>query len=164
MDPDEYLAWWDAVEAQARYGAKAAADAMAQYIYERTREETLGQQAHSPGAYYRAKPWAPPTRVSGALQRGMYWTPGNNGLRSRSYVGNAARHAKVLTEGCVLTPADSSHVGWKDTGRKDNPAGIWRHRSVEVTPHPFLEPTVEDAIDDGELQQAAIDAFREYDP
>ena len=164
MTPEQYLAWWDAVEAKARLGAKAAADAMARYIAERTANETLGQQVHSPGAYHRARPGAPPSRSSGSLQRGMYWTPGGNGLRSRSYAGNNARHARVMENGCVLTPTRKEHVGWKDTGRADNPSGWWRHRSVTLTPHPFLGPTVEDAIDDGELQQAAIDAFRPYDP
>jgi hypothetical protein len=30
--------------------------------------------------------------------------------------------------------------------------------------HPFLGPTTDDAIDDGELRRVAIEAFREYDP
>ncbi len=159
MTPEENLAQWLAIEARARLGAAAAANAMARYIAERTRDETLGQKAHAPGGYYRAKRGAPPTSASGSLARGMYWRhAAAGGLRATASAGNSARHGRVLEFGCVLTPTSGTHLGWKDTG------GIWRHRSVEVTEHPFLGPTTDDAIDDGELQRAAVEAFREYDP
>lgn len=158
ITPEENLALLIQIEARARLGAKAAADAMAKYIRDRVRDETLGQKAHAPGGYYKARPGAPPTSASGSLAKGMYWLPAAQGLRTSAYAGNEARHARVLEFGCVLTPTNGTHLGWKDTG------GIWRHRSVEVTPHPYLEPTVEDAIDDGGLQRAAIEGFEPYDP
>ena len=53
---------------------------------------------------------------------------------------------------------------WKDTGRKIP----WRHKRLpvdgEFPAHPFLGPTTDEAIDDGELQRIAVEAFREYDP
>jgi hypothetical protein len=49
-------------------------------------------------------------------------------------------------------------MGWKDSG------GIWRHRSVLMQEHPFLGPTTDDAIDDGDLFRVAIEAAIPFDP
>jgi hypothetical protein len=95
----------------------------------------------------------------------MYWTPASGELRATAYVGNNARHAKVLEfGGCVLRPTGGKTMKWKDTGRKTH----WHHTVLpvdgEFPAHPYLEPTTDEAIDDGELRQVAIDAFREFDP
>ena len=158
MTPEENLAYLEAVLAKAKLGASAAAEAMARYIAERVQNETL-QTVHAAGAYYKAKPGAPPTSASGRLARGMYSTPAAGGLRATAYAGNSAEHAKLLEfGGCVLKPTGGKVMHWVDSG------GSWYHASLPAPAHPFLGPTTEDAIDDGGLQQAAIDAFREYDP
>ena len=166
MTPEENLTQWLQIEALARLGAAAAAEAMAKYIAERTANDTLRRNKHASGVYHKARPGAPPAYSSGSLAKGMYWTPASGGLRASAYVGNSARHARLMEfGGCVLQPTDGKTMKWKDTGRKEP----WHHArlpsdSSEFPEHPFLGPTTDEAIDDGELQQVAIDAFREYDP
>ena len=164
MTPDENLAQWLQIEQTARLGAAAAAEAMAKYIADRTAYNTLRQNKHAPGMYHKARPGAPPASASGSLAKGMYWTPASGGLRSTSYVGNSAQHASLLEfGGCVLKPTSRKVMHWTDS------AGSWYHAALpmdrsEQPEHPFLEPTTDEAIDDGELRQVAIDAFRDYDP
>lgn len=159
MTPEENLALLLQIEARARLGAAAAANAMAKYIAERTADDTLRRNVHAPGAYHKARPGAPPSYASGSLARGMYWRSAAGGLRASAYAGNNARHAKLLEfGGCVLQPTKGKVMHWTDSG------GSWFHARLEAPAHPFLEPTVQEAIDDGSLRQVAIDAFRAYDP
>jgi hypothetical protein len=163
MTPEQNLEYWLQIEARARLGARAAAEAMARYIAERTAEDTLRRNRHAPGVYYKARPGAPPAYVSGSLAEGMYWTPASGGLRASASAGNSARHARLLEfGGCVLKPTSRKVMHWTDTG------GSWYHAALPVgddfPEHPFLGPTTDEAIDDGELQRIAVDAFREYDP
>ena len=165
MTPQENIAYLEAILAKARLGAAAAASAMAEYIADRVVTDTLTQTTHAPGAYHQARPGAPPATASGSLAKGMYWTPAAGELRATAYVGNNARHAKLLEHGgCVLTPTHGKTMTWKDTGRKT----AWRHTRLpvdgEFPAHPFLEPTIQEAIDDGSLLQVAIKAFLPYDP
>jgi len=165
MTLDEYIAWLEATIARMEPGAAAMADAMAQHLAERVADDTLRRNVHAPGAYHRAKPGSPPSYASGNLANAMYWTPASGGLRATAMVGNDDKRARVFEfGGCVLKPTSGTHMGWKDTGRSDNPSGIWRHRQVEGRAHPFLQPTVQEAIDDGSLQRVAIAAFMPYDP
>ena len=136
---------------------------MARYIAERVVNDTLQRMTHAPGAYYKARPGAPPATASGSLAKGMYWTPASGVLRATAYVGNSARHAKLLEfGGCVLKPTSGKVMHWTDTG------GSWYHARLPATgefpAHPFLAPTVQEAIDDGSLTAVAIAAFRPYDP
>jgi hypothetical protein len=164
---EENVAQLEAYMANARNGAAAVANAMARYIAERAAQDTLTRNKHAPGAYHRARPGAPPSYASGTLANAMFWTPASGDLRATAMVGNSEKRARVFEfggKGCVLKPTDGTHLGWKDTGRKDNPSGIWRHRQVEQPEHPFLGPTTDEAIDDGELRRVAIEAGRPYDP
>ncbi len=160
MSPDEYLQWWDAVEAKARGGAQAAAQAMADHVADRVRNDTLRRRRTGPGQYYRAKRGEPPAHGTGKLADSIYSTRASAGLRSRAYTGSSDKRARLFeVGGCVLKPGDGKLLHWKDSG------GWWSHPFLRVdTEHPFLRPTVEDAIDYGDLQRAAIDAFRPYDP
>jgi hypothetical protein len=167
MTMDEYIAWLEAAIARVDYGAAAAANAMAEYIADRTATDTLRRTTHAPGAYYKARPGAPPAYASGSLAKGMYWTPAaaSSGLRATAYAGNSAHHASLQEfGGCVLKPTSGKTMTWKDTGR-DTP---WRHKRLpvdgEFPAHPFLSTTVEEAIADGSLTQVAIKAFIPYDP
>jgi hypothetical protein len=161
----EYIAWLERVIARMELGAPAMADAMARYLAERTAEDTLRRVMHAPGTYYKARPGAPPAYVSGTLARSMFWTPAVSagGTRATAYVGNYARHAKLLEfGGCVLQPTRGKVMHWTDTG------GSWYHARLPVSgefpAHPFLQPTVQEAIDDGSLTRVAMAAFRPYDP
>jgi hypothetical protein len=163
VTPEENLAQWLQIEARARLGAAAAAEAMARYIAERVADDTLRRTHHAPGAYHKAAPGAPPATASGNLARSMYWTPASGGLRASAYAGNSARYARLLEfGGCVLTPTSGKVMHWTDTG------GSWYHARLpaggEYPEHPFLGPTTDEAIDDGELRRVAVEAFREYDP
>ena len=156
---EENLAEWIAIEERARRGAEAAADAMARYIAWRTAEDTLRRRRTSPGQYYKAVRGEPPAYGSGKLAESMYWEPASRGLRASAIAGSRDRRAALFEfGGCVLKPTSRSVMHWVDSG------GSWYHASLPAPAHPFLGPTTEDAIDDGGLQQAAIDAFREYDP
>jgi hypothetical protein len=160
ITPEENLALLIQIEARARLGAAAVAAAMAAYIAERVRSETLTRNSHAPGAYYKARPRAPPSSASGRLAKGMYsTTPASGGLRATAIAGNDAEHAKLLEfGGCVLRPTGGKVMHWTDSG------GSWFHAVLPGKEHPFLGPTTEEAIDDGELHRVAVDAFREYDP
>lgn len=159
ITPEANVAYLEAVLAKANLGAQAAAQAMADYIANRVANETLTQRINPPGTYYKARPGEPPSYGSGALARSMYSTPASGGLRSSAFAGSKDRRAHVFEFGsCILQPARGKHMGWKDSG------GVWRHRMVSMEEHPFLEPTTDDAIDDGELHRIARDAFRDYDP
>ena len=160
ISPEANVAYLEAVLAKAKLGAQATAQAMADYIADRVANETLTRRINPPGTYYKARPGEPPSYGSGTLARSMYSTRASGGdERASAEAGSEDKRAHVFEFGsCLLGPTRGKHMGWKDSG------GIWRHRSVLMERHPFLEPTTEDAIDDGELRRIAIDAFREYDP
>ena len=89
----------------------------------------------------------------------MYSTAASGGLRATAIAGNDAQHAKLLEfGGCVLKPTGGKVMHWTDSG------GSWYHSALPGKEHPFLGPTTEEAIDDGELHRIAVEAFREYDP
>ncbi len=152
------------IERRAQAGARAAAEAMARYIAERTARDTLTRTSHAPGEYWKAAAGAPPASASGNLASQMYWTRGSGGLRASASAGNRARQAKMLEHGCEpVTPSSMKVMHWVDSG------GSWYHarlpaRGDRMPAHPFLGPTVDEAIDDGGLRQAAIDGFEPYDP
>ena len=165
MTIDEYIAWLEASIANIDYGAAAMANAMAEHLADRIANDMLRRTVHSPGAYYKARPGAPPASASGTLAKSTFWTPSaaSAGMRATAYVGNSARHAKLLEfGGCVLKPTSGKVMHWTDS------RGSWFHAALpadrDFPEHPFLGPTTEEAIDDGELHRVAIDAFREYDP
>jgi hypothetical protein len=165
MTLDEYITWLEAAIDQMEPGAPAMANAMAEYIADRVANDTLTRTTHAPGAYFKSRPGAPPASASGNLAKSMFTRPASAGMRSTAYVGNNARYAKLLEHGeCVLTPTDGKTMKWKDTGRKT----AWHHKRLPVTgetpAHPFLEPTVQEAIDDGSLTRVAMAAFLPYDP
>ena len=81
----------------------------------------------------------------------MYSKPAYGGIRATAMVGNDSDYGRILEYGCVITPKNGVYLGWQDTGRPDNPSGIWRHRSVNLPPHPYLRPTTDEAIEDGSL-------------
>ena len=158
MTFEENIEAWEAIAAKARGGSAAAAAAMARYIAWRTARDTLTRSYHASGAWHRTRPGEPPARASGKLAKGMFATPASGGLRASASVGNRECYSRALEFGSVLEPMSSEYMHWKDSG------GPWYHEYLMMRPHPFLEPTVREAIDDGELQQVAIDAFRPYDP
>ena len=165
MTLDEYIAWLEAAIERIDYGAAAAANAMAEYIADRIENDMLRRSVHAPGAYYKARPGAPPASASGTLAKSTFWIPAasSRGLRATAYAGNSARHAKLLEfGGCVLQPTSGKVMHWTDS------RGSWYHARLpadeEFPAHPFLEPTIQEAIDDGSLLRVAIDAFIPYDP
>ena len=166
ITPEENVAALEAILVRAALGAAVAANAMAEYIADRVASDTLRRTTHAPGAYYKARPGAPPASASGTLAKSMYVRPASGGLRASAYAGNDARHARMLEfGGCVLKPRAGKTMKWKDTGRETH----WHHARLpadqdEFPAHPFIGPTTDEAIDDGELQRIAIEAFRDYDP
>jgi len=163
ITPEANIAYLEGVEALARQGAAAAANAMAKYIVERVALDTLTQNKHAPGAYHRARPGAPPSTASGKLAKAMFHTPASGELRASAIVGNEDKRARVLEfGGCVLRPTTKKVMHWVDSG------GSWFHHVLpmggEQPEHPFLGPTTDEAIDEGELRRVAIEEFRRYDP
>jgi hypothetical protein len=162
ITPEQNVAYLEAILAKAKLGAVATANAMAKYVSERTAADTLTRNRHAPGAYHVAKPGAPPSMASGSLAKAMFWTQASGGLRATAIVGNDDKRARMLEfGGCVLQPRGRRSVmHWTDSG------GSWFHAvlTTERNQHPFIGPTTDEAIDDGELRRIAIAAFREYDP
>jgi hypothetical protein len=99
--------------------------------------------------------------ASGKLANAMFWNPASQGLRATAVVGNTDKRARLLEfGGCVLKPTSRKVMHWVDSG------GSWFHAvlTVDDEGHPFIGPTTDEAIDDGELHRVARDAFRDYDP
>jgi hypothetical protein len=165
ITPEQNIADLEKIIARAAQGAAVAADAMARYIAERTALDTLTRKRLSPGQYHVARPGDPPAMMSGTLAGAMYTEPASGGLRASAIAGNDDKRARLFEYGGCVLKSDSGMLRWRDTGRPGNPGGFWSHWSLRVdVEHPFLGPTTDEAIDDGELQRVAIEAFREYDP
>lgn len=156
---------WRRIEALAALGAKAGAEAMARYLAERAANDTLQRTSHGVGEYWKAAPGAPPASASGNLASEMFYTRAQgSSTRATAIVGNRARYAKMLEFGChPVTPTRMKVMHWVDSG------GSWYHARLpadgsDMPAHPFLGPTIDEAIQDGELQRVAIEAFAKYDP
>jgi len=158
VTPEENIAYWRHVRDRASRGAAAAAEAMARYIAERTARDTLQRSSHAAGQYYKAEDGAPPASASGTLAGSMRYSRGSGALRARARVWNDAPHAKLLEWGCVVEPSQGAVMHWVDSG------GSWYHARLVVDAHPFLGPTLDEAVRDGGLRDAALEGFRPYDP
>lgn len=157
--PEENAQIWWVIVQKSKRGAAPTATGMAKYIAERTAKETLTRTSHPAGSWYRQRPGEPPAQASGNLARSMFYTPAHSGgLTATAYVGNSAEYSRILEYGCVIQPSSKEFSHWVDTG------GSWYHKFLISPPHPYLEPTVEEAIEDGGLWKAAIEAFIPYDP
>ena len=152
------LAEWDTIIEHAKPGAKAAADAMARYMTWYISEIKLRQTLHPPGAYNIQKGGEPPSYGSGTLARAMYMRSASLGVRATALIGNHAPYSRISEFGCVVTATGKDQMSWADS------AGKWYHWQLVHPPHPFMEPATQDAIDDGSLQEEAIEAFIEFDP
>ena len=157
--------FWRGIAKGVPEGARVAAEAMARYLAERAANDTLQRASHGVGEYYKAATGAPPASASGNLAANMYFTRGTGrGGRASAYVGNRALYAGMLEHGCHgVEPTHYKVMHWHDSG------GDWYHPRLpagggDMPAHPFLGPTVDEASDDGTLTQAAMDAFRPYDP
>ena len=164
MTPAENVAYLEAIIENALGGANAMADAMAEYITRRIAEDTLRRRKHAPGQYYKAVRGEPPAYGSGKLADSMRWEPASRGsLRASAIVTSDDKRASLFEHGgCVLTEISQPVMKWHDS------RGWWSHHRLPLSgtwpEHPFIRPTVEDAIDDGELTRVAIEAFKPYDP
>jgi hypothetical protein len=151
------LGEWDKIIEKAKPGAKAAANAMAKYMVWYIQEIKLRQTLHPPGAYNIQKGGEPPAYGSGTLARAMYMRSALLGQRATALIGNKAPYSRITEFGCVVEGSDRM-LSWFDSG------GRWYHWGLVHMPHPFMEPATQEAIDDGSLQEEAIEAFIEYDP
>lgn len=164
ITPEENLRRLIAARKQAEGGAEAVANAMAEYIARRVAEDTLRRRRHAPGQFYRAQRGQPPAYGSGKLADSMFWEPASGGLRASAIAGSNDKRASLFEHGgCVLQPGDSRSVmKWHDSG------GWWSHHRLPLSgtwpEHPFIRPTVEDAVADGSLRRVAIEAGTPYDP
>ena len=157
VSPRKNVEIWRAIAAKSRQGAKPTANAMADYIAWRTKEITLRRTLHPPGAYNQAKGGEAPAYGSGTLAKSMYVSKAYDDIRATAYVRNSAPYSRITEFGCVIT-AHKEKLEWADS------AGRWYHWQLLHPPHPFLEPTVDEAIDDDSLRDEAIEAFKPYDP
>ena len=157
--PEDNLEIWKAIAAKSRKGAGPTATAMAKYIAERTAKITLRRTSHPAGMWYRQRPGEPPAYSTGNLAKSMFYKAAFSGREAATAsVGNSAEYSRILEFGCVIVPSSKKFSHWVDTG------GSWYHEFLVSPPHPYLEPTVDEAVEDGSLRDAAIDAFEPYDP
>lgn len=161
MNFEENTAHWEGVRRKLAAGAKPTANAMAQYLVTRAKKDTLGGISHAPGAWHRTKAGEAPARSTGNLARHMYYRPAWSGVRATAVVGNDAEYSRALEFGCVITPVFKKSMHWKDSG---SPVTGWFHKMLVIPPHPYVSRTTDEAIDDGELQEAGMVVIREYDP
>ena len=156
---EDNVKWWEDVVALAYKGAAPTVTAMANYIAYRTANDMLARSSHGSGAYHRTRPFDPPARSTGNLARGMYFVPAyGDGPAKTAWIGNRVDYSRILEYGCKILPVNNEFLHWTDSG------GSWFHNFLESPPHPFLEPTIEESLDDGSLQDVEIETWREYDP
>lgn len=156
---EENIDVWKAIATGTHGGAAAAATAMAKFISERTAKDTLTRSSHGSGAWHRTRPGEPPARSTGKLARGMFYKAAyGNGGRASAWVGNRVDYSRILEYGCTIEPVGKKFLQWRDSG------GAWYHTFLESPEHPFLEPTVDESVDDGSLRDHGIEAFEPYDP
>lgn len=156
---EDNVVWWQNARTRAKLGAAAGATAGAKYLMERTQTDTLQRTTHAPGAWHWQRPGEPPSRGSGKLIRSMYYKPAFGTLRATAVFGNSSDYGRILEWGCSVQPlGDNEFMHWKDSG------GSWFHDFLRVKEHPYISTTTDEAIEDGELHDVMIAAFREYDP
>lgn len=160
ITPEANLAYLEDVLRLAEKSAQAVATEMAEYITWRVRNITLRRAFHAPGEWYRARPGEPPAYASGTLAESIYSRPAYPGLRASALVqvDPDLKYGRIQEFGCTVEPTYWSLMHWTDSG------GSWYHPVLKVEAHPYLGPTTEEAINDGSLEEIAIEAFREYDP
>jgi hypothetical protein len=158
VTPEENIRYLQEALELAKRGSEAIANAMAEYIVWRTREITLRRTFHAPGEWYSQRPGEPPAYASGKLAEGMFYKPASSGFRATALVGNKVEYSRILEFGCVVTPRHNKYMHWTDS------RGSWYHEFLVVPEHPFLTPTIEEAIDDDSLLEIAIETFKDYDP
>jgi len=149
--------WRDARE-RARLGAEAGANAGVEYLMERSRRDTLMRSQHPSGSWHHTKGGEPPAIGSGNLIRTMYVNRATGELIAEASWGNSSDYGRILEFGCRIVPTSRKFMHWEDSG------GSWYHKWLDVPPHPYISTTTEEAIDDGELSDVMVEAFREYDP
>lgn len=158
----EVADFWKNARVVAEHGAIAAANAGAEYIKQRIQEDTLMRSQHPPGAWHETRDGDPPAVASGNLIRSTYFKPAfGDWARASAAVGNSADYARITEHGCEIEPTSKEYMHWKDSGA---PVSGWYHRFLENKGHPFIRPTMDESMEDGELHRVMIEEFRRYDP
>ena len=165
MTPEENLALFEAIKAQASTAAVPAADGMAEQ-FDSDVGRILKLHAHAPmpagaphkrayGIFYKATPGAPPSFASGDLLASMIRRPASGGITASAMVGNVAVYAAVQEFG-LDTWASSAYMQWH------NDHGWWRKRLVHQNRHPYFSKALEGELADGSLSRAAADRFEAH--
>jgi len=145
-------------EVLASQGAAAAANAGAEFLMERARQETLMRSQHPTNSWHHTKGGEPPAVASGNLIRTMYVNRATGELFAEASWGNSSDYGRILEFGCRIFPVSKKFMHWEDSG------GSWYHKFLDVPPHPYISTTTEEAIEDGSLHDVMVDEFRKYDP
>jgi phage gpG-like protein len=159
VSPEENVALFEAIKAQAEGAAVPAVEGMAEH-FEGDVRRVLSLTAHGPmpsgaphyrafGVYYEATPGAPPALASGDLLASMMRRPASGGIVATAMVGNTAIYSAVQEWGATLRP-NSAYLHWLNT------RGSWFKRSVTVPAHPYFRKALETDIADGSLTGAAM--------
>jgi hypothetical protein len=140
-------------------GGAAAADAMSAHFITHERDVTLVQSGtHAAGEPGNAARGAPPAQVSGWLGesfRMVRATPGSD--TASSLAGPTAIYSRVQEQGAVIT-REPGYMKWEDNYDGAGWRVNYRHR-VDVGPHPYMRPGVDQIIADGSLRDNAQEAF-----
>jgi hypothetical protein len=162
MTPEENVALFEAIAAQAATAAVPAADEMAK-AFDADIGRTLRLHAHGEmpaggphkrvyGEYYKATPGAPPAFASGDLAGRMVRGPASGGIVASAWVGNTAVYASVQEFG-LNTWANSAYMQWH------NDRGWWRKKYVHQNSHSYFRTTLGWMLLDGSLTKAAMEGF-----
>lgn len=133
-----------------------AADAMAEGFRREVVYHTLRETSHPPGLFWRAARGRPPAYASGNLARSVRAQPAvqTGPAYARASVGAWAIYSGTQEWGKAnIRPVRANYLHWV------NSRGPWWKKSVTVPEHPFMKPTVDKMIRNGELSRLARDAF-----
>lgn len=156
---EEMAQFWKDARRKAELGAAAAANAGAQYIQQRIREDVLMRSQHPTNSWHKTKDGEPPATASGKLIRDTYFKPAyGHWARASAWVGNSTDYGRILEFGCVIYPVSKKFLHWEDSG------GSWYHEFLVLKAHPYIRTAMEESFDDRGLHDVMIDTFHEYDP
>jgi hypothetical protein len=116
---------------------------------------TLRRTAHGMYTYTPSPPGAPPSFVSGELAYSITVTVSPGWPRASSEVAPHTVYAAIQEFGGDTWPDHSKFMRWFMEGQ------YWYKKIVHLPERPYMRPALEEVIASGELQDAAVTAFRE---
>jgi hypothetical protein len=153
MTPAQLPAFLKVVRDKAATTAPGVSHAMSDTFMDHLVHVTLRQTMHAPFTETPSPPGRPPAWVTGRLAGSVTITPGvQSGIRATNSVGPHIFYASVQEFGGDMEARHRQFMRFLKDGEHFA-------KRVHVPKRPYMEPALEDVIQDGTLQSSAIGSF-----